>query len=223
MFIVPLALSLLATGVRHRHNRGVSDATTQQRESTGPQPGSRDEMRLLRKQSNWVNMAIALLACMALVAVALMIAPQPKGNPTRTVDAAGVASAAAKDAGFTPLVPQLPDQWTSNAASLEKMGKPEKDTWYVSNIGPDQQWITLRQAKTGSDEAEWVKSIVDGGAEVGTSSVKGVSFTQYQRPNQQQALVGQADGTTLVLMGTGSWSTFEDFASRTLSSASAGK
>ena len=44
------------------------------------------KMRFLRKNSNWVNMIIAILACPAVVAVVLLIAPQPEVELQRVVD-----------------------------------------------------------------------------------------------------------------------------------------
>ena len=53
-----------------------------------PVPGSREEMRQIRLTSNWVNMIIALLICFGVVFVVFMLVPQPKGDPTRSVDVA---------------------------------------------------------------------------------------------------------------------------------------
>lgn len=190
-----------------------------------PQPGSREEMRRNRMQSNWVNMVIALAACMALVLVALMIAPQPQGDPTRTVDAAAEASAAAGQAGFDPAAPALPQGWSSNEAGLEQMGEPELKTWYASYVGPSQQWIALRQAQPGADAAAWATSIVgEDAAQTGTSKVAGpqgrtVVFDRYEKPDQKQALVGTVGDTTVILMGTAQWDSFEDLAARTLRAA----
>ncbi len=172
--------------------------------------------------SNWVNMVIALAACLALVVVIIILAPQPKGDPTRTVDAAAQAQAAQGSAGFKPAAPEAPSGWHANEASLDQMGKPEQSTWYVSYVGPGQQWITLRQAKPeerGESAAEaeqtWVTSVVGkDAATLDTADVDGIRFQQYQKPDQKQALVGKVRGTTVVLMGTGDWKSFEDFAHR---------
>src|SRR5699024_8876726 len=86
--------------------RAVDDATpTPKGESMADEsgvmlPGSREEMRFLRRNSNWVNMIIAILACLAVVVGILFIAPQPEVDSERVVDYQGIAEQSEGNADF---------------------------------------------------------------------------------------------------------------------------
>lgn len=181
------------------------------------QPGSREEMRRIRMSSNWVNMVIALGVCLAVVLVALAFVPRPATELTREVDYVGMAESAQGSADFTLAVPALPEGWTSNEANLEPMGTPAEETWYVSWVGPEREWISLRQSQGGEN---WVRSMVtDELAEVGTRDVSGQTFTAYENSRGEQALVGPVGDTTVVLKGTAAWETYDHFAAEIIAGA----
>lgn len=175
-----------------------------------PVPGSREEMRQIRLTSNWVNMIIALLICFGVVFVVFMLVPQPKGDPTRSVDVASIGQAAEDHAGFDLYTPKLLEDWNANDAHFTKMGHPEADTWYVSMVGPQDQWVSVRQSE-GDDD--WLASVVDGAVERGKSDIDGVTFTEYESKDlTQQALVGKIAGTTVVLKGSARWESYHEYA-----------
>ncbi|MCQ9368519.1 DUF4245 domain-containing protein [Brevibacterium sp. 91QC2O2] len=180
--------------------------STQQQKK--PKPGSRAEMREIRRTYNWVNMVIALAACMIVVLFAVMMAPKPDTASERTVD---VGQAAQQSSGlpFKLFVPELPSGWHANDAGVSQMGSPTLDTWYVSMLGPDDQWVSIRQAK--GDE-RWVKSQAENMAPIGEDRIGGVTFTRYETPNQKQILTGTVAKSTLVFLGTADWTSFTDFA-----------
>ncbi|WP_236865953.1 DUF4245 domain-containing protein [Brevibacterium daeguense] len=181
------------------------------------QPGSRDEMRQLRTGANWVNMAIALGACLIVVLAALAFVPRPETELTREIDYVGVAQSAQQDAEFRLAVPELPEGWVSNEASFRPMGSPESETWYVSWVGPERGWVSLRQSQ--GDE-NWVKSMLDEDMlQTGARDIAGESFATYEDSGARQALVGEVGETTLVLKGTAPWETFDQFASQIVEDA----
>ncbi|WP_151952833.1 DUF4245 domain-containing protein [Brevibacterium sp. Marseille-P9724] len=175
-----------------------------------PVPGSREEMRQIRLKSNWVNMIIALVICFGVVFAVLMLAPQPKGDPTRDVDVTSIGKTAEDHAGFSVYTPQLLEDWKANDAHFTKMGRPETDTWYVSMVGPQDQWISVRQSQ-GDDD--WLTSVLDGAVERGESKIDGVTFTEYESKDlTQQALVGKIGGTTIVFKGSARWESYHAYA-----------
>ena len=113
-------------------------------------PGSREEMRFLRKNSNWVNMIIAILACLAVAVGILFLAPQPEVDSERVVDYQGIAEQSQGNAEFDLIVPQIPRGWTSNEATLDRVGDSEFTSWYMSFIGPDDQWVSIEQAEAST-------------------------------------------------------------------------
>ena len=117
-------------------------------------PGSREEMRFLRKNSNWVNMIIAILACLAVVAVVLLIAPQPEVDSQRVVDYQSIAEQSQDSADFDLIVPEIPSGWTSNEANLDRVGESDRTSWYMSFVGTEQQWVSIEKAKATENRAE---------------------------------------------------------------------
>lgn len=76
--------------------------------------------------------------------------------------------------------------------------------------------MTLRQA---DGDERWVESELDGFVEVSTSDIDGVAFTSYDGPDGKQALVGQLDGSTAVLIGRADAQTYEFFAKQAVEQA----
>lgn len=183
------------------------------------QPGSREEMRRIRMSSNWVNMAIALGACMAVVVLLFAFTPRVDAEYEREVDFAGMAESAQASAEFTLAVPELDEGWVSNEASFDPQGTPQVDTWYVSWIGPDRQWITLRQAAGEAADDRWVASITgEDMLPIDTRDIAGTTFDVYQGGSGDRALAGSVSGTTVVLKGTASEESFESFAEKIVDS-----
>jgi len=175
--------------------------------------GSRDEMRVLRRHYNWVNMVIALVACLALVLAALALAPRPEGDITREVDYGEVARTVQPDAAFGLAVPPLPEGWEANAASFGQQGTPAADTWYVSWVDGDDGWASLRQADADDTPDAWAESFLEEFAETGESELGGADFTRFEgTSSSDMALLGEADGTILLLVGEGEWGPLEEFA-----------
>lgn len=192
-----------------RDNGKVTDGLDSQ-----VQPGSREEMRLLRMRSNWVNMAIALAVCLIVVLVALAFVPRPANELRREVDYVGIAESAQQTADFELAVPRLPDGWTSNEASHDPLGTPAVETWYVSWVGPERAWMSLRQSQGNEN---WVNSMLgEEMLQVGSRDVAGETFAMYQNASGDQALVGSAGDTTIVLKGTAAWETYDYFAQQIL-------
>lgn len=182
-----------------------------ERELAKTQPGSREEMRVMRRHYNWVNMVIALAACMALVLAALMFAPRPKGTEVRDIDYREVAASAQQRAEFPLVVPDLSEEWKANAASFDPQGSPAVDTWYISLVGPDDAWVAVNQS---AGDERWAESFVDEMAQVGTQDVDGVEFTTWEGDKGLQAMVGPGpEGTETVYLGRAPWDVFAEVAS----------
>jgi len=170
-------------------------------------------MRKLRLEANWMNMVIALLACVLIMVLALMIAPQPKGDPIRKVDAEGIGKTADDAVEWPVAWFETPQDWHSNEARLGPMGEPSVETWYASYVGPDEQWLSIRQAQA---EEDWAKSFVKEFAPVGEQNIQGVKFATYEGKNREQAFVGQANGTWFVVQAVATGESGDMFVKRAL-------
>lgn len=176
--------------------------------------GSRDEMRVLRRHYNWVNMVVALVACLVLVLAALALAPRPSGDITREVEYWTVAENAQPAADFELSVPDMPEGWHSNSASFDHDGTPSAETWYVSLVSDDDQgWMSLRQTDAEETPEAWAESHLEDFAETGESELGGTSFTRFEGVgSSDNALLGESDGTLLLLIGSGDWAQLEAWA-----------
>ncbi|WP_349828657.1 DUF4245 domain-containing protein [Brevibacterium litoralis] len=172
------------------------------------QPESHTQLKL---RANWVNMAIALGACMLVVFLALAFVPRPETEFERVVDHVAIAESVAggeEGADFDLAVPTLPTDWVANEATYKPMGEPALVTWYASFIGPQQQWVSLRQA--ADTTGDWADSMLDDDmVESRTETVAGTEFTVHQNSGSRVAYVGTASDTTLVFIGTGTVESFE--------------
>lgn len=181
------------------------------------QPPRSENVRALKLSSNWVNMVIALGACLAVVLIGLAFVPEPKeGQFEREVDYETIAESVKTRAEFPVVVPKLPEGWVANEAMFKPMGAPAYDTWYLSSVGPQQGWMTLRQA---DGDERWVQSELDDFVEVSTNDIDGVTFTSYDGSDGKQAMVGQLDGSTAVLIGRADPQTYEFFAKQAVEQA----
>ena len=172
-------------------------------------PGSREEMRFLRKNSNWVNMIIAILACLAVVVGILFIAPQPEVDSERVVDYQGIAEQSEGNADFDLIVPQIPRGWSANEASLDRFNDSEYVSWYMSFIGTEDQWVSIEQAKASQN---WAKKKTEGAVAAETLTVGGLDFQVYRTDDAKEYWVTHSDDVYVVITATASPDTINSFA-----------
>lgn len=177
-------------------------------------PGSREEMRFLRKNSNWVNMIIAILACLAVVAVILLIAPQPEVDSERVVDYQAIAKQAQDSAEFDLIVPQIPKGWTSNESSLDRIGESDYTSWYMSFIGTQRQWVSIEQAKATEN---WAEKKVGDAIAAETVNVGGSEFQIYRSNDATEYWVTGKDDVFVVITAIATPETIDSFAKQVAS------
>ncbi|SMX89754.1 DUF4245 domain-containing protein [Brevibacterium linens] len=172
-------------------------------------PGSREEMRFLRKNSNWVNMVIAILACLAVAIGILFLAPQPEVDSERVVDYQGIAEQSQGNADFDLIVPQIPRGWTSNEASLDRVGDSEYTSWYMSFIGPEDQWVSIEQAEASEN---WAKRKTDEAVAAEKVTVGGADFQIYRTEEAKEYWVTHKGDMHIVMSATAAPDTINSFA-----------
>jgi hypothetical protein len=189
-------------------NRGPKGETMAD-ESGVMLPGSREEMRFLRKNSNWVNMVIAILACLAVAVGILFLAPQPEVDSDRVVDYQGIAEQSEGNADFDLIVPQIPRGWSSNEATLDRLNDSEYLSWYMSFIGPDDQWVSIEQAKASEN---WAKKHTDEAVAGEKMTVGGADFQIYRTDDAKEYWVTHKDDVYVVMTATAAPDTINSFA-----------
>ena len=90
------------------------------------------------------NLIYALLATVGLVVLIVAGVPRDDSNRIQQVDYVAEAEAASAAVGSFALAPQLPADWWSNSARLEKTAGVSN--WYVGFVTEGNQYIGLRQA-----------------------------------------------------------------------------
>lgn len=172
-------------------------------------PGSREEMRFLRKNSNWVNMIIAILACMAVVVVLLLIAPQPEVDSERVVDYQEIAEQSQENADFDLIVPQIPGGWNSNEASLERLNDSEYTSWYMSFVGTERQWVSIEQAEATE---QWAERHTGEAVAAETVDVDGAEFQIYRTNEAKEYWVTGKGDMYVVITAIATPETIDSFA-----------
>lgn len=167
-------------------------------------------MRFLRKHSNWVNMVIAILACLGVVVIALLMAPQPEVDSERVVDYRAVAESAQANADFPLLVPTIPKGWKSNEATYDRVGDSQTLSWYVSFLGEQQQWVSIEQARASEN---WVRMrIGDDAVSAETAEESGVEFQIFRSDATKEYWVASRGDVFVIIKATATPETIEYFA-----------
>ena len=150
----------------------------------------------------------AILASLAIVAVlvAVVVRPDPPED-FLLVDYARVASEAQPAMDGELVVPVLPDGWRANRAEIDTGTSDGVDAWRIGFLTPGGQYIGFSQ---GLDpNPSWTAEELDGSRSTGTALFGDREWTVYDQRdaddpgNLAYALVTEADGTTIVLAGTG--------------------
>jgi hypothetical protein len=176
-----------------------------------------ESSRTRRANQTALNLVIALVASLGIVAFLVLVVVRPDATARQPVDYAGIA------AGFSETVPlaapPIPADWYANDARIRTEAGVR--TWVVGFITGSNTFIGLDQG-IGVDIATnptWVSQAVNGLRPTGTMSVEGVEWTVYDHRdepdpgNYAYALSAQLDGSVVVLHGTASDEDFELVAS----------
>lgn len=190
-------------------------------EPARPEPGSREEMLYLRRTSTWVNMVIALVACVLVVVLIVAIVPRTSEDFSRDIDVAEVAQQAEGSVDFTFAQPDMGKGWSANEATFSDTGQPPTPTWYISLIGPNDQWVTVVQADTESDA--WLKDHLDTAEQQGPVEAGGREWDSFMTTDDapKRYLVTRVDGATLIVAGQAAGGTLESAAQKVLASIDA--
>lgn len=158
-----------------------------------------------RESKTALNLAIALVASLAIVFALVLIAVRPDPPDREPVDFASIARSAEDTLGATPVAPRLPQGWTANAARLST-GADGITTWYIGFLTADGRFIGVTQAVDAN--ATWLVSQLPRPQATGGLSIAGTEWAEYDRraadPTGMHAyaLSTTIDESTLVLYGT---------------------
>ncbi|GAB3565248.1 DUF4245 domain-containing protein [Spelaeicoccus albus] len=192
------------------------------RQSAPPQSGQPESPpklthRQQQARATTLQLVLALAACFVVLFGVLALVPhKDTGFTPPTIDVSARAKAAAPKADF-PLAQAHMKGWKANAVSFKHTGDAGVPTWYVSYLGPDDGWLSVKQAAhapSGWAADQYGKSVA-----TGNRTVDGVKWKlRTTGSDGNQYMIGKVDGITYVLMGQADLPQFDTFAKDLLAS-----
>lgn len=153
-----------------------------------------------------LNLFIAVLASLAIVAFLVMVVVRPdQGSLRAPVDYPGSASDAQGVTEVPIVAPPLPEDWHANHAELTT-GSDGVTVWQAGFTTPEGAYLAIIQGIDAN--ASWVADQVRDAKAGATVTIDGVTWTSYDRRsasdpgNVAYALVTTTDESTIVLAGT---------------------
>ncbi|GAA3740070.1 hypothetical protein GCM10022239_14630 [Leifsonia bigeumensis] len=134
-----------------------------------------ESSRRHRQGQTFLNLALALVACLLVVLVTVLVVVRPDPPAREPIDYQAIAAEA--DAGVPLAAPSLPEGWTSNAASFSAMPADGVANWYVGFLTPKEQFVALRQGIDANPT--WVSNQLAGRSATGSTVIDGVTWQVY--------------------------------------------
>ena len=161
------------------------------------------------------NLALALLASLAVVFVLVLVVVRPDGAPRTAVDYHRDAANSQQQAGHPLAAPPLPSGWTANHDGLAT-GSDSVIAWSIGFITPSQQYIGLVQGIDANPT--WVAGQLLNTRATGSAPIGGRDWTVYDRRtttdpgNFAYSLSTVIGSSSVVLHGTATSKEFDTLA-----------
>ena len=161
-----------------------------------------------RRRSNQtaLNLVLALLASLGVVALVVLVVVRPSSIPRDPVDYAAVAADAQGAVDVPLVVPDLPAGWTANRAELVTGGADGIDSWQIGLLTPGEQYIGLVQG-IGVDR-RWLADETASAEVTDRVTISGHEWQVYDRRDAQDPgnlayiMTTVSGESTIVLGGT---------------------
>ncbi len=161
-----------------------------------------ESSRIYRSSQNTRNLVAALLVTLAVVAVIILAVPRGAPPETGPIDVAAVAQDVEEAEGRTVLVPDVPDEWIVNRASVEG---DSVSAWTIVYV-PDESEGFVNIAQGFDADPAWATRIL-GGASAPTapsrstaSSGTCTAFPTRPAPATSRRALGTSAGDDIVLV-----------------------
>jgi len=176
-----------------------------------------EQSRKHRERQTLRNLIGSLLACVAVVALIVLLVPRSDTPIERDIDVASVAEQAQVGIDEPLAVPELPDGWRSNAAELRTRDADGITAWYAGYLTPSDEYAGMYQG-LGANPT-WTAELLKNTIATDVVTVDGVEWTVYDNRdtdadvgNARYGLVAEAGESTFVLLGTATPEEFETLA-----------
>jgi hypothetical protein len=176
-----------------------------------------DQSRKHRERQTLRNLIGSLVACVAVVALIVLLVPRSDTPIDRDIDVAAVAEQAQVGVDQSLAVPELPDGWRSNAAELRTRDSDGVNAWYVGYLTPSDEYAGMYQG-LGANPT-WTADLLKNTIATGVVTIDGIEWTVYDNResdadvgNARYGLVAEAGESTFVLLGTAAPEEFDTLA-----------
>ncbi|PPF82997.1 DUF4245 domain-containing protein [Subtercola sp. Z020] len=176
-----------------------------------------EQSRKYRANKTINNLWLSLIVCVAVVIVIVLLVPRNDESQLQSIDYRSVATSAQASLPVPVAVPDLPDDWSSNAAEI-RSGSDGVAYWYIGLLTPSNTFVALQQGVDANES--WVADQVHDTAATSTITVDGIQWTVYDNRttsadvgNAKYALTTTSGESTYVLLGTADDADFEKVAS----------
>jgi len=170
-----------------------------------------------RQRQTLRNLLLALGASLAIMLVIVLLVPRSDTPIERDVDVAGVAAQAQVGVEQQLAVPDLPEGWRSNDASLRQREADGVTAWYAGYLTPGDEYVGMYQG-LGANPT-WTAELLANTIATGVATIDGVEWTVYDNRdtdadvgNARYGLVTEAGESTFVLLGTADPDEFDTLA-----------
>lgn len=170
-----------------------------------------ESSRIYRASQNTRNLIAALLVTLAVVAVIILAVPRGEPPQRAPIDVAAVAQSIETAEGRTVIVPDVPDAWLVNRASIEG---DSTAAWTIVYV-PDETTGFLRFAQGFDADPAWTTRVLSGASVDGAVTIGGVQWQTYaiadpsRAGNVSAALSTQAGPDIVLVYGSTDQSTLE--------------
>ncbi|MBD7956860.1 DUF4245 family protein [Microbacterium sp. Sa4CUA7] len=161
-----------------------------------------ESSRVHRTSRTTRNLVAALLVTLAVVLVIVFGVPRGAIPPAEPIDVATEAAEVAASLDRTVVVPDAPDDWTVNRATVDGDGATR--AWTVV-YAPQRGFVNVAQ---GFDaDAAWTSRMLSGRSATDTTTIDGIEWTVYEisdpssNANISYALSTPAGADTVMIYG----------------------
>ncbi|MBM7505378.1 DUF4245 family protein [Agromyces aurantiacus] len=170
-----------------------------------------------RQRQTVKNLVGSLVATLAVVAVIVLLVPRSDAPIERDIDVAAVAAQAQVGIEQQLAVPELPEGWRSNDASLRTREADGVTAWYAGYLTPSDEYAGMYQGLSANPT--WTAALLANTIATGVVTIDGVEWTVYDNResdadvgNARYGLVAEAGESTFVLLGTADPEEFDTLA-----------